>query len=107
GSGIGLAIAAELASAHGGALTADSQPGQGTRLTLTLPLALRQQREQPPARLREASASSAAGDPRRGAHTHPLAQVVVRPPAPVGAGGGATSRTRWRRWWCDLPHPLA
>jgi len=37
GSGIGLAIAAELASAHGGTLTADSQPGAGTRLTLTLP----------------------------------------------------------------------
>jgi two-component system sensor histidine kinase BaeS len=39
GSGIGLAIAAELASAHGGTLTAESQPGQGTRLTLTLPSA--------------------------------------------------------------------
>ena len=39
GSGIGLAIAAELTSAHGGTLTADSQPGQGTRFTLTLPLA--------------------------------------------------------------------
>ena len=37
GSGIGLAIAAELARAHGGALTASSQPGHGTRLTLTLP----------------------------------------------------------------------
>jgi two-component system, OmpR family, sensor histidine kinase BaeS len=37
GSGIGLAIASELARAHGGALTASSQPGQGTRLTLTLP----------------------------------------------------------------------
>ena len=39
GSGIGLPIAAELARAHGGALTATSQPGHGTRLTLTLPLA--------------------------------------------------------------------
>jgi two-component system sensor histidine kinase BaeS len=37
GSGIGLAIAAELARAHGGKLTASSQPGHGTRLTLTLP----------------------------------------------------------------------
>jgi two-component system sensor histidine kinase BaeS len=37
GSGIGLAIAAELAQAHGGQLTATSQPGQGTQLTLTLP----------------------------------------------------------------------
>jgi len=39
GSGIGLAIAAELAQAHGGQLTATSQPGHGTRLTLTLPRA--------------------------------------------------------------------
>jgi two-component system, OmpR family, sensor histidine kinase BaeS len=37
GSGIGLAIAAELARAHGGGLAASSQPGHGTRLTLTLP----------------------------------------------------------------------
>ena len=39
GSGIGLAIAAELARAHGGTLTADSEPGHGARFTLTLPLA--------------------------------------------------------------------
>jgi two-component system sensor histidine kinase BaeS len=39
GSGIGLAIAAQLAQAHGGALTARSEPGRGTELTLTLPAA--------------------------------------------------------------------
>jgi two-component system sensor histidine kinase BaeS len=39
GSGIGLAIASELARAHGGTLTAASQPGKGTTLTLTLPRA--------------------------------------------------------------------
>ena len=38
GSGIGLAIAAEIVSAHGGTLTAASQPGEGTRLTLTVPI---------------------------------------------------------------------
>ncbi len=40
GSGIGLAIAAELARAHGGRLTAASEPegpGRGTQMTLTLP----------------------------------------------------------------------
>jgi two-component system, OmpR family, sensor histidine kinase BaeS len=37
GSGIGLAIAAEIARAHGGELAATSEPGHGTRLTLTLP----------------------------------------------------------------------
>jgi two-component system sensor histidine kinase BaeS len=43
GSGIGLAIAAELARAHDGQLTARSEPGQGSELTLTLP-------EKPPPR---------------------------------------------------------
>jgi two-component system sensor histidine kinase BaeS len=39
GSGIGLAIAAELTRAHGGDLAADSRPGQGTGLKLRLPRA--------------------------------------------------------------------
>jgi two-component system, OmpR family, sensor histidine kinase BaeS len=39
GSGIGLAIAAELAQAHGGRLTASSEPGRGTQFTLLLPAA--------------------------------------------------------------------
>ncbi len=39
GSGIGLAVAAELARAHGGQLTASSQPGRGTEMTLSLPSA--------------------------------------------------------------------
>ena len=39
GSGIGLAMAAELTQAHGGRLAASSEPGQGTRMTLTLPAA--------------------------------------------------------------------
>jgi two-component system sensor histidine kinase BaeS len=39
GSGIGLAIADELTQAHGGQLSATSQLGQGTQMTLTLPLA--------------------------------------------------------------------
>ncbi len=37
GSGIGLAIAAELARAHGGSLTAASTEGKGTQMTLVLP----------------------------------------------------------------------
>ncbi|HEV2253324.1 MAG TPA: ATP-binding protein [Streptosporangiaceae bacterium] len=37
GSGIGLAVAAELTQAHGGQLSATSQPGHGTQLSLTLP----------------------------------------------------------------------
>ena len=38
GSGIGLAVAAELVTAHGGRLAATSEPGQGTQMTLTMPL---------------------------------------------------------------------
>ncbi len=40
GSGIGLAVAAELTQAHGGRLAASSEtegPGRGTQMTLTLP----------------------------------------------------------------------
>jgi signal transduction histidine kinase len=37
GSGIGLAVAAELTSAHGGRLEARSEPGRGAQFTLTLP----------------------------------------------------------------------
>jgi two-component system, OmpR family, sensor histidine kinase BaeS len=39
GTGIGLAIANELARAHGGQITAASEPGKGTQMTLTLPRA--------------------------------------------------------------------
>src|SRR6516165_3020023 len=39
GSGIGLAVAAELARAHDGQLTVRSQLGEGTEMTLTLPRA--------------------------------------------------------------------
>jgi signal transduction histidine kinase len=39
GSGIGLAVAAGLTRAHGGRLEASSPPGEGARLTLTLPAA--------------------------------------------------------------------
>jgi two-component system, OmpR family, sensor histidine kinase BaeS len=39
GSGIGLAVAAEIAHAHGGRLGVTSEPGQGTTMTLTVPAA--------------------------------------------------------------------
>ena len=39
GRGIGLAVVASLARAHGGDVTVDSVPGRGARFTVTLPLA--------------------------------------------------------------------
>jgi two-component system OmpR family sensor kinase len=38
GSGLGLAIVKTLAEAHGGAATVSSQPGEGARFEITLPL---------------------------------------------------------------------
>jgi two-component system sensor histidine kinase BaeS len=38
GSGLGLAIARRLVEAHGGRITAWSQPGAGTRITIALPI---------------------------------------------------------------------
>jgi len=38
GAGLGLAIAKSLVEAHGGAIRAESAPGQGTRIVFTLPI---------------------------------------------------------------------
>jgi signal transduction histidine kinase len=38
GTGLGLAIAAETIRAHGGAIAVESEPGKGSRFTVTLPL---------------------------------------------------------------------
>ena len=37
GSGLGLAIAKHLVAAHHGSIWAESEPGRGTRVVLTLP----------------------------------------------------------------------
>jgi signal transduction histidine kinase len=39
GSGVGLALVRHIVEAHGGAVTVQSAPGQGSRFTLWLPLA--------------------------------------------------------------------
>lgn len=38
GSGLGLSIASTIAQAHGGRIRAESKPGKGTRMIVTLPL---------------------------------------------------------------------
>ncbi len=42
GTGLGLAIARAVAQAHGGTLTVQSEPGQGARFVLALPLVARE-----------------------------------------------------------------
>jgi signal transduction histidine kinase/CheY-like chemotaxis protein len=37
GTGLGLALVAQMARLHGGSVTVESQPGQGSRFTITLP----------------------------------------------------------------------
>ena len=39
GTGMGLAIAREIAEAHGGSIMVESEPGRGSRFTVTLPAA--------------------------------------------------------------------
>jgi two-component system, OmpR family, sensor histidine kinase BaeS len=58
GSGIGLTIVAELVRAHGGSMEFDSEPGDGTRVTVRVPLATG-----PPQPAGPASPASAAGRP--------------------------------------------
>jgi signal transduction histidine kinase len=41
GSGVGLALVRHVAEAHGGRVTVESRPGQGSRFTLWVPLAPR------------------------------------------------------------------
>jgi signal transduction histidine kinase len=41
GTGLGLTIARNLIQAHGGEISASSEPGKGTTIRFTLPLATR------------------------------------------------------------------
>jgi signal transduction histidine kinase len=41
GKGLGLAIVKRIAELHGGSVTVDSEPGRGTRVVLSLPVAVR------------------------------------------------------------------
>jgi signal transduction histidine kinase len=54
GSGLGLALVRSMIQAHGGAVSVESMPGEGSRFTLSLPLVARPQL---PAHLSTAAAS--------------------------------------------------
>jgi signal transduction histidine kinase len=38
GTGVGLAVSQQIVSAHGGTIEVDSKPGEGTAMTIRLPL---------------------------------------------------------------------
>ncbi|UDM53460.1 PAS domain-containing sensor histidine kinase [Cupriavidus sp. MP-37] len=64
GSGLGLAICRRLAAAMGGSIALTSQPGRGTRVVVSLPLAIASA-PQPAAPVPPAPPSPMAGCPRR------------------------------------------
>jgi len=51
GAGLGLPIARTIVEAHGGHITAESRPGEGTRMSIHLPLIHAEERETPERRL--------------------------------------------------------
>lgn len=59
GIGLGLAIARRAVEEHGGTLTAESEPGRGTRMIVRLPLVVDPEESEKPA---PASRESAAGE---------------------------------------------
>jgi two-component system, OmpR family, sensor histidine kinase MprB len=60
GSGLGLAIVRQVAESHGGTVRAESPPGRGTLIRLSLPVVARPQEQQ--------AAVTAAAEPRQPSH---------------------------------------
>ena len=60
GAGLGLTIAKQLVEAHGGVISAESEPGEGSRFAFELPLT----RDRAAATPEETGSRSADGQPR-------------------------------------------
>jgi PAS domain S-box-containing protein len=96
GSGIGLALVAELAALHGGAVAVESTPGVGSRFMVTLPLGA--------AHLPAERVADVAGDGAGGAQAEAFVTEALRwlsdeatapePPAGTTAPDGAAPRPR-------------
>jgi signal transduction histidine kinase len=105
GSGIGLALVRELARMHGGDVSVESQPGQGSRFTVSLPLG----KAYPSADALAAGMPVGHGAPGRTARAFVEEALHWTPtpgdtPAPPAATAGARARILLADDNADLRH---